>query len=146
MYEQAVLIILGAFISIITTVINKVVDDRLRNKGEIKIFRRLVYRKNSGGESAGFYHGNGGKTLRIPIWIEILNTRKNPIVIRDFSVVLYNKGTRVVKMKQAPYQEEKNNEKWIKTYYGDEGRYSFIIPPESIRKFELLFVLKEFDC
>lgn len=144
MSEQVLLICIGAFISIITSIINKLVDNIANRKGQVLIYRKLVYQKYSSNISTGIYDRSNETVLVVPIWIEIQNTKKVPIIIRDFSLVLYKDGKRVKKMKQITHQ--KNGDSETEIYYGDNGRYSFLIQPESIMKYELLFTLKKREC
>lgn len=144
MSEQVLLICIGAFISIITSIINKIVDNITNRKGQILIYRKLVYQKYSSNISTGIYDHGNETVLVVPLWIEIQNTKKIPIIIRDFSLVLYKEGKQVKKMKQITHQ--KNGDSEIEIYYGDNGRYSFLIQPESIMKYELLFTLKKREC
>lgn len=142
MDKQIILICIGAFISIFTSVVNKIIDNCLKSKGTVTIYRKLVYQKNSDNNSSGIYNVNGEIIMYIPIWIEIQNTKNNPIIIRDFSIDLFKNGKRICKMKKINYQKC-NNQDLDLMYYGDKGRYSFIISPESIRQFDLLFSLKK---
>ena len=100
MFEQILLICVGALISILATLISKVVDGLLNKQGDDLIYRKLVYQKNSINKSMGIYNENNEILLIIPLWIEIQNTKKIPIIIRDFSLVLYKVGKRIKKMKQ----------------------------------------------
>lgn len=142
MLGQTVLILIGALISIATTMINKLIDAWIDNKGDVNLFRKIVYLKNSTVSSIGIVNDNNDLILQIPMWIEIQNTKKTPIIIRDFSLVLYKDNNLVKKMKQVNFQIEGNNGKNVKSYYGDDGRYSFLLKPESIMRYYLLFVLK----
>ena len=146
MFEQILLICVGAFISILTTLISKFVDGLLNKQGDVLIYRKLVYQKNSINKSMGIYNENNEILLIIPLWIEIQNTKKIPIIIRDFSLVLYKGGKRIKKMKQINYQTDIVNGKELEVYYGDNGRYSFILQPESIMRYDLLYILKRNEC
>lgn len=97
MLEQSVLIIIGAFISIITTIANRLIDAWIDNKGEVSLYRKIVYIRESTDPSIGILNDNDDLILNIPLWIEIQNTKKAPIIIRDFSLVLYKNNERVKK-------------------------------------------------
>ncbi len=146
MHEQVFLICIGALISSFAYVFHKLVDRWLDNTIDVTIYRKLVYEKNSDKRPSGIYNMNGEIVMRLPIWIEIQNMKKTPVIIRDFGVVLYKKGRRIKKMKQINYQKDNTKKDSVLVYYGDNGRYSFIIPSESIRAFDLLFVLKKTEC
>lgn len=146
MNEQIILIIVGALISILSTTISKFVNSWINKQGDIIIYRKLVYQKNSTKKSIGIYSQDNELILIVPLWIEIHNTKKVPIIIRDFSLALYKNGKRIKKMKQINCQKDDVSGNKSEVYYGDNGRYSFIIPPESIRSFDLLYVLKRNEC
>ncbi len=144
MWQQILLICIGALISILTTVINKFLNGWLNKRGEVIIYGKRIYQKNYTKRPMGVYVENNGTLLVVPLWIEIQNTKKIPIIIRDFSLELYKNENKIKKMKQMTHQvtEDKKSE----TYYGDNGRYSFLIQPESIMRYELLYSLRKNDC
>ena len=145
MYKQILLICIGALISILTTVINKFVDGWLNKRGEVIIYRKRVYQQNSTNRTMEVYvHDNNETLLVVPLWIEIQNTKKTPVIIRDFSLELYKNGDKIKKMKQISHQKNSSLEPEI--CYGDNGNYSFLIKPESIMRYNLLYSLKKNDC
>lgn len=144
MRQQILLICIGALISILTTVINKFLDGWLNKRGEVIIYGKRIYQKNYTKRPMGVYVENNGTLLVVPLWIEIQNTKKIPIIIRDFSLELYKNENKIKKMKQMTHQV--NEDKKSETYYGDNGRYSFLIRPESIMRYELLYSLRKNDC
>lgn len=146
MLEQITLVFLGAFISIITTVVNRLIDAWLDNRGDVNLYRKIVYKKNSTTPSIGILNDSNDQVLSIPLWVEIQNTKKVPIIIRDFSLILYKDKKQIKKMKQANFQTDPIDGKQVKSYYGDEGRYSFLLKPESIMRYDLLFLLRRSEC
>lgn len=144
MWKQILLICVGAFISILTTAISKFVDSWLNKRGDVIIYRKLVYQKNSTNKSMGVYDEHNETVLVVPLWIEIQNTKKIPIIIRDFSLELYKDGNKIKKMRQITHEKSGNSE--LEIYYGDNGRYSFLIQPESIMRYNLLYALKRNEC
>lgn len=135
----------GAFISILTFSVNKIIDYAIDNHGDVKIYRKIVYQYKSDNKTMGVYDEGNDKVLIVPLWIEIQNTKKVPTVIRDFSLYLYDNNISVKKMKQGNFQELKNDNNIEKVFYGDNGNYSFVIPPESIKSFKLHFSMKYSD-
>lgn len=146
MLEQIILVFVGALISIITTVVNKLIDAWIDNQGDINLYRKIVYIKNSTIPSVGIINDKNGQVLSIPLWVEIQNIKKTPIRIRDFSLVIYKDNKRIKKMKQANFQTDYIDGQHVKLYYGDEGRYSFLLYPESIMKYDLLFLIRKSEC
>lgn len=80
MLRQIILVFVGAFISIITTVANKLLDAWFNNKGDVNLYRKIVYIKNSTSPSMGILKDNNDLILCIPMWIEIQNTKKASII------------------------------------------------------------------
>ena len=146
MLEQIILVFVGAFISIITTVVNRLIDAWIDNQGDINLYRKIVYIKNSTIPSIGIINDKNDQVLRIPLWVEIQNIKKTPIIIRDFSLVIYKDNKRIKKMKQANFQTDYIDGQHVKSYYGDEGRYSFLLKPESIMRYDLLFLIRKSEC
>ncbi|WP_057491755.1 hypothetical protein [Streptococcus orisasini] len=70
----------------------------------------------------------------------IIQKNKNEI-IRDLEVSLYQNGRFLRKMIQA--QSSINAEEVFQ--YGDNGIYSFLIEPQTIKRFDLLFILGRKD-
>jgi hypothetical protein len=77
-----------------------------------------------------------GKTFSIPIRVEIYNTTNAPQIIRELKASLYNNTKYIDNMVPVEFIGEPDNKKSV---YGDEGRYSFVIPPRSIQQYELLY-------
>lgn len=146
MLEQIILVFVGALISIITTVVNKLIDALIDNQGDINLYRKIVYIKNSTILSVGIINDKNGQVLSIPLWVEIQNIKKTPIIIIDFSLVIYKDNKRIKKMKQANFQTDYIDGQHVKLYYWDEGRYSFLLDPESIMKYDLLFLIRKSEC
>ena len=61
------------------------------------------------------------------VYIEIINAKNIPYVIRDFNMEIWNKGKRIDSMVQS--NEGTREAKGIieKTFYGENGIYSFLI-------------------
>lgn len=146
MVEKVVLLFVGALISIITTIVNRLIEVWLDNKGDVNLYRKIVYIKNSTTSSIGIFNDNNDHVLSIPLWIEIQNSKKTPIIIRDFSLILFKDNKRIKKMRQLNFQTDPTDENHVKSYYGDEGRYSFLLKPESIMRYDLLFAQRKSEC
>lgn len=142
MIKDLTLLLAGALISLGSYIINRYFDHVINRHGEFKIYRRIVYKRPTG-EKFGFYEfGKNSLLLMLPMWLEFINTKNSSVVIRDFHIALYKNGEYCERMNQIT-DEDLDNEK---IYYGDEGRYSFIIPGPSVKRYNLLFMIKEKDC
>lgn len=143
MKENILMLFIGAIISMASSIILLFVNKIIDSSGDVIIYRKVVYLINSNFKTLGIYNEGGEIVLIVPMWIEIQNTKKVNSIIRDFSVKLYNKGKFVEKMKQINSYTFTENNKKTEVYYGENGRYSFIVPAESIKGYNLLYKLKK---
>lgn len=65
------------------------------------------------------------------------------------NLILYKNGNKVKEMSQIKEMEFRKNDFSKETKYGENGQYSFVIKPESIIRYDLLFIAdgnsEEFD-
>jgi len=80
--ENVILVILGAVISIVPTTILNLIDIWMNKRGEIRIYKKIVY-SNLNERTWGFSNGSNGMILMGLMWLEINNTKGIPILIRD---------------------------------------------------------------
>lgn len=142
MNDEIWLLVVGALISFLSTLIYRIVDNWLDGKGNVKIYSKRIYNRNLNGKSTGFYSLGSELVLFVPLWVEIQNSKKIPTIIRDFSIYLYRDGIKLSKMKQISDNLIAKDGVEKSCFYGDRGRYSFIIEATSIMRFELLFSIK----
>ncbi len=129
--------VLGFALSIITTIVNKVID----KQGKMRLFYKLVYQKSTGGKAR--IDANGTETyLTIPLYFELQNTSNTARIIRDVCLYLYRDGNRVAKMVQIQYTQDSSTKEIKNTFGGDKNSYSFVLPPLSIQKQECEFLYK----
>ena len=131
--------IIGAAIGFVSSV-GIIVAERLINKaGRLKVYYKIVYDHPTGKNTWGFQRTDQGIFLIVPIWLEIENTTNSTRVLRDVNLVLFRNGKRIADLMQANCCGEKENPH----YFGNNGSYSFIAEPKSIRKYECHFFLKQ---
>lgn len=129
--------VLGFALSIITTLVNKVIDKH----GKLHLFYKLVYQKSTGKKAR--IDSQGGETyLTIPLYFELQNTSNTARVIRDVCLYLYNNGNKVAKMNQIQYTRDSTTQEIKNTFGGEKNSYSFVLPPLSIQKQECEFLYK----
>ena len=129
--------VLGFALSIITIIVNKVIDKH----GKMRLFYRLVYQKSTG-KKAGIDSGVYETRLIVPLYIELQNTSNTARVIRDACLYLYNNGNKVAKMVQIEYICDSSTQEIEDSFGGDKNSYSFVLPPLSIQKQECVFMYK----
>ncbi|MBP1044420.1 hypothetical protein I6N95_25765 [Vagococcus sp. BWB3-3] len=138
------LLIIGALISLVTTLcvqlIQLYISNYQKNKGKINIYFKSVYSSITS-KPWGIDKSSNGIILLIPLWIEIQNTKGKNEIVRDLNLFLYKDNKRIKNMVQVTHTS--NSEKT--DYFGDEGVYSFLLEPESIRRYKLNFTIKMSD-
>ena len=141
--KEIQLVVLGALISLVTTLFCKMLDYHIEKSGRVAIYRKIVYNK-ANGKSWGFSEIEGKMNFSISMWIEIYNPKKVPVVIRDFQLKLYNKGELCCSMTQINSYKNVNcgNEM---VYWGNKGGYSFVVPSENIVKYDLMYSIYKSD-
>lgn len=129
-------------ISILTTILTGIIIRYFNeNLGKIHIYRKIITLKSE--KKFGVYENEGKIIMILPVYIEIINTKNIPYVIRDFNMEIWNKGKRIDSMVQGNKSTKKNDTTIEKTFYGENGIYSFLIEKRNIKHFEFLFLLKK---
>ena len=129
--------VLGFALSIITTIVNKVID----KQGKMRLFYKLVYQKATGKKAR--IDSNGAESyLTIPLYFELQNTSNTARIIRDVCLYLYKDGNKIAKMIQIQYTKDSSTHEIKNSFGGDKNSYSFVLPPLSIQKQECEFLYK----
>ena len=128
--------ILGFLLSIVTTVVNRMIDKH----GKMRIFYKMIYQKSTG-QKARIAPMDGDTYLIIPLYFELQNTSNTARVVRDVCLYLYNNDKQVAKMFQVQ-SIQNNRTKEITSFGGEKNSYSFVLPPTSIQKQECEFWYK----
>lgn len=154
-WNEVVLIIIGAIIgfavSLITTFTQRLIDKH----GKLNVFYKFAVLKSSDNGSWGldysddkthFEQEEKGFVFTVPVIFEFQNTSNTTRVIRDVSLLLYMDKNFVAKMIQSDHFSSSEKTGSIVTkksdmyYGGDNGSYSFVLPPRSIQKQRGLFL------
>lgn len=151
MINQIVLLVIGAAISLITTIVVATITGIAKyiynNLGEINIYKKIVYMKDGSGETWGVFTNSGRTRLQVPLWVEIHNSKNTFEIIRNLHLKLYKNNKFICCMKQQNYMEKGSG----MIRFGNNGSYSFMLEPNSIRLYQLLYILyreesiEEFD-
>lgn len=143
MDRDVVLLIIGALISLTTTICLQLVQFLINryqiNKGKVNIYTKTVYNKVTS-KPWGIYKLRSGESLIIPLWIELHNTKGKKEVVRNLNLILYYGNKKVKSMVQISHY--KDTEEKVE-YYGNKGIYTFILEPESIVRYNLQFSLRK---
>lgn len=144
--KEVLPIIVTSIITLIATLVGfwaqALIQLLLDKKGSLKIYRKIVYQKKTNGATWGVIKNTNGNGMyfSVPLWIEVQNTKNISEIIRNFNIILYKDNIFLRKMVQVSHYGESNDE-----FYGDSGKYSFIIPPKSIQRYDLQFILHHKD-
>lgn len=146
-FNEIILILLGAIIGFVSSIGTIIVQKNLDKKGKLNIFYKRTSLFGSDGlpgeitdkDIDGYYN------CSIPLYLELQNTSNSTRVIRDFCLILYNKGKRVDKMYQISKMHstiKKGSEITEEEYFEfgcDKNSYSFVLPPRSIQRQQCWF-------
>ena len=132
-----------AFVSLLVSVCVTLIAHLLRGFGRFHIYRKIVYKKDSPNVCLQILGSNGQLKLCAPVWLEFVNTKRKPVILRDISLILFNGDEEVGKMVQINRSintASKNDSK--ENVYGNKGKYSFVVQSESVANFDVLYWLK----
>lgn len=130
--------LLGAIIGAMAVIASTWFAKKLQSSGKVSLFVRTESSK--GNVRPGCYLSNGYHELfmRIPLWIEIINTCGISRIVRNLNLYAYADKEEVAAFTQLQdigYKEE--------ILLGDKGSYTFVIPANSACRFDVEFILRE---
>lgn len=139
-FNEAILLLIGGFITLIAAILlyilQQIILRFIKRSGKVSIYYKHVYDLIDG-SPASFKKSN--HSLTIPLWLEIHNNKEVNQVVRNVNLALYNSDKMIDKAVQANVVKQGNQEK----YLGNNGSYSFNLPPESIHQFEVYHIFKK---
>lgn len=132
MIMSALIGLFGAFIGGVISVMGQFVPYLLNRKGKVMIFMRFVY-SEANGKTWGIQKDTTSNTLsfRIPLWIEIINTKGIPKIIRNVSLYAYYKGKLVEEFTQVQRVDSST--------IGNNEKYTFVISAYNSERYRLLY-------
>lgn len=91
---------ISILISILTTILTGIIIRYFNeNLGKIHIYRKIITSKFE--KKFGVYENEGKIIMILPVYIEIINAKNIPYVIRDFNMEIWNKGKKIDSMVQG---------------------------------------------
>ena len=69
----------------------------------------------------------------IRLFIEVLNTTRETVIIRDFSGLLIEEDKIIDILKSGTHSTKGKNNEVIDNYYGNKSSYSFTVLPKTIK-------------
>lgn len=133
----------GAVIGALATLIATCLTRKLQTSGKVTLFARMVYSKSSVDKACGYYpcQTEPGLYLRIPLWLDIVNTSGVSRIVRNVNLYAYSGKKEIASFTQI--QRIGDGESAISL--GNNEAYTFVIPPNSACRFDVEFILKERD-
>lgn len=137
MKQEVVLLAIGGLIAIISSIATLIITKLMDKTGKLKIYKKIVYAKLQNGVTWGFLKGESGLFFQIPLWIEIHNTSNSTKIVRNFNVWLYKNKKAICPMTSATQIDN--------IVLANNGAYSFVIEPRSIKRYDCHFIIKKSD-
>lgn len=135
--------LLGAVIGAIATLAATWLTKRMQMTGKVSLYAKIVYSKSSIDPACGCYPSgtSEGLFLRVPLWLDIVNTCGVPRIVRNVNLHAYSAKKAV-----APFtQIQRITDGDDSIYLGNNGAYTFVIPANSACRFDVEFILKEVE-
>lgn len=131
----------GAVIGALATLVATWLTRRMQRSGKVSLFAKMVYSKSSADKACGYYRSQlgPGLYLRIPLWLDIVNTSGVSRIVRNVNLYAYSKKKEIAVFTQMQCIVN-NGETYV---LGNNGAYTFVIPPNSACRFDVEFMLKE---
>jgi len=126
-------IFITIIVSIFTAIATSVILDLIKRYGKLKLYNKFAFTQVNNDNNKYFIQ------FPLDVFIEIQNTTRETMTIRDFNGFLV-KDNKIVTMLTQGSGYSKNNIITKTGTYGNNGSYSFISPPRSIEKYELSFL------
>lgn len=132
--------LVGAVVGAGATLLSTWLTKRLQIRGKISLHAKIVHTPIVG-RSWGFYTSKtkSGLHLMIPIWLDVCNTSGIPRVLRNVNLYAYVNGEELASFTQI--QRSGDGESAIP--FGENGAYTVVVPENSAKRFEMLFMLYE---
>lgn len=131
----------GAVIGALATLVATWLTRRMQKSGKVSLFAKMVYSKSSADKACGYYRSQlgPGLYLRIPLWLDIVNTSGVSRIVRNVNLYAHSKKKEIATFTQMQCIVN-NGETYV---LGNNGAYTFVIPPNSACRFDVEFMLKE---
>jgi len=140
------LLFIGSGLSLFGAIVFALLTRIVSHVGKISIFIKFVYSKMKDRTCLQVINTTDGKSLQAPVWLELVNTKNVPYLFRNVQLSIFHNDTYICSMKQINKIELKNSNGYESSVFGDEGNYTFLLPPISVKKFDLYFNIKSSQC
>lgn len=131
--------LLGAVIGAGATIVATILNEKLQEKGKVTLYMRHV--ASGTGKKWGYYQGETGMYLTVPVWLDVINESGIPRIIRDINMYAYKEGKEIKEFTQI--QRIGDGKDAFKL--GENEAYTLVIPEKSAKRYKLEFMLKKMD-
>lgn len=131
----------GAVIGAVSTLLATWLNKKLQTSGKISLFAKIVHKPFGDRQAWGYYTSNtkSGLYMLVPIWLDVCNTSGISRILRNVNLYAYSRGKEPVPFTQI--QRCGDGENAIR--FGENESYTLVVPDNSAKRFEMLFVLHE---
>lgn len=133
--------LLGGVIGAGATLFSVWLSYYLQRRGKINLYIKHVY-STVNKEPWGFYQSGTEDIIQVPLWIEFINTAGVSKVIRNLNIIACSSGEKLTEFTQIQSHSSSTQSERL---FGNNGSYSFVIPPNSIIREQVMFMLKRSD-
>jgi hypothetical protein len=127
----------GGLIAILSSIATLFITNIINRQGTLKIYKKIVHSKANHEKTWGFYNGTDGLYFQIPLWIEVVNTSNSSKIIRNINAHLFREDKEIGHMLQI--NKIQNSSENREVYLANNGSYSFVIEPRSIKRYDCHF-------
>ncbi len=132
--------LVGAVIGAGATLLSTWLTKRLQTSGKVSLHAKIIHTPTVS-RAWGFYTSQTklGLYLLIPLWLDVCNTSGIPRILRNVNLYAYVNGEELASFTQI--QRSGDGESDIP--FGENGAYTVVVPENSAKRFEMLFMLYE---
>lgn len=133
--------LLGSVIGAASTLLATWLNKKMRISGKISLHTKIVYVPAGNHQSWGYYTSNTkpGLYMLIPLWLDVCNTSGISRILRNVNIYAYLEKKEIASFTQIQRLGDGENV----TRFGENESYTLVVPENSAKRFELLFVLYE---
>ena len=131
----------GAVIGAGATLLSTWLAKRLQTNGRVFLYARIVHIPTGNHQTWG-YDISGTKPglyLMIPLWLDVCNTSGVSRILRNVNLSAYFNKKEVASFTQIQRSGDGGNA----IQFGENGAYTVVVPANSAKRFEMLFMLHE---
>lgn len=133
----------GAVIGACATLLSVWLTKKLQTSGKVSLFAKIVHIPTGSHQAWGYYTSEREQKLymAVPLWLDVCNTSGISRILRNVNLSAYFDKKEIASFKQI--QRSGDGESAIR--FGENEAYTVVVPANSAKRFEMLFILHEMD-